>query len=479
MGIGVEDLDFLFHPGSVAVAGSLRDINSPAVRYLRQYSSCGFSGQLYAVSRTATEHIAGVCPCYPCLGDIPGPVDYVIACVPATVLSEFIDDCVDKRVKAVHIFTGRLRETSDPDLERLEQDVVKRLRASGIRVLGPNCMGIYCPQSGMTFRSEFPREPGPVAFLSQSAGNAGHLASLGIGRGLRFSKVISYGNGTDLNETDFLEYLTDDPQTRVIALYVEGVRDGRRFLKALTRAAVAKPVVVMKGGRSRAGARAAASHTASLAGSRVGWEVALRQAGAIRVESMEEMADVLLAHVFLPVPRGGNVAVLCGGGGDTVSSSDQCEAAGLDVPALPPSVREQLQHQLPSVANLVNNPVDYSALGDQIAFDRTCELLVGHSNIDVVICDTQVAWRLGYTNGLDRIRSMVDTFVKIGRNSTKPVVVAIHLPDFVEATTWIALREQQARCWQASLPVYPSLERAVKALAGFVRHYRLVVRASP
>lgn len=472
LGSQLENLDFLFHPRSVAVVGSLRDINSPAVRYLRQYKDCGFGGRLYAVSRKATEHVAGVCPCYPSLKDIPEPVDYIIACVPVSALMELVRDCVDKSAKVVHIFTGRLGETSDPKLQDLEQDIVRRLRASGIRVIGPNCMGVYCPESGMTFRFEFPREGGPVAFLSQSAGNAGHLASLGVGRGLRFSKIISYGNGTDLNETDFLEYLTDDPQTKVIALYVEGVRDGPRFLKALMKATASKPVVVMKGGHSRAGARAAVSHTASLAGSQVGWDVALRQAGAIRVESVEEMADLLLTLVFLQAPRGRNAALLCGGGGDTVSCADQCEAAGLEVPPLPRQVREELQKLLPEFSSTVNNPVDYSSLGDQSAFDRTCELLVSHPDVEVVICDTQVAWRLGYYRGLDRIGSMVDIFIKISKAFCKPTVVAIYLPDSADAPTWIGLLEQQARCWRAGLPVYPSLERAIKALARFVQYYQ-------
>lgn len=477
LGTRLDELDFLFHPRSVAVVGSLRDINSPAVRYLRQYRDRGFGGKLYAVSRQATEHVVGVCPCYTSLKDIPERVDYVIACVPAAVLMELVGDCVDKRVKAVHIFTGRLGETFDPRLQNLEKEIVQRLRTSGIRVVGPNCMGIYCPESGMTFRFEFPREAGPVAFLSQSAGNAGHLVSLGVGRGLRFSKIISYGNGTDLNETDFLEYLTGDPQTKVIAMYVEGVQDGRRFLKALMKATAAKPVVVMKGGRFAAGARAAASHTASIAGSQVGWDVALQQAGAIRVESVEEMADILLALVFLPAPQGRKAALLCGGGGDTVSSADQCEAAGLEVPQLPQLVREEVQKLVPEFSSTVNNPVDYSALGDQAAFDRTSELLVNHPDVDVAICDAQVAWRLGYRGGLDRIKSMVDIFIRIRKASRKPVVVAIYLPDYVDTATWIDLLEQQGRCWRAGIPVYPSLERAIRALARFV-HYCQRVRGS-
>jgi len=467
----LEKLDFVFNPRSVAVVGSLREINSPAVRYLRQFKDFGFGGKLYAVSRKATENIAGVCPCYHNLKEIPEPVDYVISCISVSALLELVGDCAAKRVKVMHIYTGRLSETADPGLQSLEHEIVRQAREAGMRVIGPNCMGVYCPESKMTFRFEFPRESGPVAFLSQSAGNTGHLVSLGVGRGLRFSKIISYGNGADLNESDFLEYLTNDPQTKIIAVYIEGVRDGRRFLNSLTRAATVKPVVVMKGGLFGAGARAAASHTASLAGSQVGWEVALRQAGVIRVESLEEMADVLLPLTFLKAPRGRKVALLCGGGGDTVSSADQCESAGLEVPPLPQEVREEIEEMASELHSIINNPVDYSAIGDQSTFDKTCELLSSHPNIDVVICDTQVAWRLGFHEGLDRIRSMVDIFTKIGKICDKPLVVVIYLPDCVDAETWTKLVEQQDRCYQEGFPVYHSLERAIRAVARFVDYH--------
>lgn len=467
----LEKLDFVFHPRSVAVVGSLRDINSPAVRYLRQFKELGFGGKLYAVSRNTTENAAGVCPCYQDLKEIPEPVDYVIACIPVGALLELVDECATKLVRVIHIYTARLSETSDPRLQSLEREIVNRAREAGMRVIGPNCMGVYCPESRMTFRFEFPREAGPVAFLSQSAGNTGHLVSMGTRRGLRFSKIISYGNGADLNESDFLEYLTDDPHTKIIALYVEGVKEGRRFLNALVAAAKRKPVVVMKGGVFGAGARAAASHTASLAGSQVGWDVALRQAGVIRVGSVEEMADVLLALAFLKAPRGRKVALLCGGGGDTVSSADQCERAGLVVPPMPQEAREQIKKVTPELHGIVNNPIDSSSIGDQSVFDRACELLASHSATDLVVCDTQVAWRLGFHNGMDRIRRMVDIFVKIGKTSSKPLVVIVYLPDSVDVQTWTSLVEQQDRCCQAGIPVYSSLERAIGALAKYVHYY--------
>lgn len=468
----MNELNPVFHPRSIAVVGSLRDVNSPAVRYLKQLQEFGFEGKLYAVSRSVTDNISGV-GSYQKVSDIPEPVDYVVACVPASALLELVSDCATKRVKVIHIYTAHLGETFESSLQSLEREIIQRAREAGIRVIGPNCMGIYYPKGKLSFRFKFPRESGPVAFLSQSAGNAGHLVNLGAGRGLRFSKIINYGNGADLNESDFLEYLTNDPETKIIAMYVEGVKDGQRFLATLRKAAAAKPVVLMKGGLSDAGSRAAASHTASLAGSRVAWDTALKQAGVIKVASLEEMADVLLAFMFLNKPRGRRVGVMCGGGGDTVVAADLCEGAGLEVPPLPQEVRAELRKLTPQLFNIISNPVDYSAIGNQFIFDRACELLAAHPQIDLVLSDTQVTWRLDFHDGIDRIRSMVDTFIAIGKTHGKPLAIVIFLPDYEKMWTWERLVEMQDRCCQAGLPVYPSLERAVRAIAKFVKYYEV------
>lgn len=468
----MDKLDSVFHPRSIAVVGSLRDVNSPAVRYLQQLKDFGFEGKLYAVSRKTTDNISGVCS-YQKVSDIPGPVDYVITCVPASALPELVSDCATKRVKVMHIYTAHLGETFESSLQSLEREIIQRAREAGIRVIGPNCMGIYYPKGKLSFRFKFPRESGPVAFLSQSAGNAGHLVNLGAGRGLRFSKIINYGNGADLNESDFLEHLTNDPETKIIAMYVEGVKDGQRFLATLRKAAAAKPVILMKGGLSGAGSRAAASHTASLAGSRVAWDTALKQAGVIKVASLEEMADALLAFMFLNKPRGRRVGVMCGGGGDTVIAGDLCEGAGLEVPPLPQEVRAELRNLTPQLFNVISNPVDYSAIGNQSIFDRACEMLAAHPQIDLLLGDTQVTWRLDFHEGMDRIRSMVDTFIVIGKTHGKPLAIVIFLPDFAGTQDWERLVAMQGRCCQAGFPVYPSLERAVRAIAKFVKYYEV------
>src|SRR5262249_49929056 len=198
------------------------------------------------------------------------------------------DDAAAKGVKVIHFFTAGFSETGDEERGGLERLVLEKARAAGIRIIGPNCMGLDAPESGLSFMPGFPTHAGDTAFISQSGANAGEFVRYAGARGVRFSKVASYGNAADLNECDFLEYAAQDPETRRIFGYIEGVRDGRRFVKVLKEAAGRKPVVILKGGITEAGSRAANSHTGSLAGSIEVFDALCRQAGALRARTMED-----------------------------------------------------------------------------------------------------------------------------------------------------------------------------------------------
>jgi acyl-CoA synthetase (NDP forming) len=213
--------------------------------------------------------------------NLPGPVDYVVSCVPAWQTPELLEDCRASGVKVVQLYMAGFSETGQGEGIELQKQLVEMARRGRLRLIGPNCMGVYCPSSGMSFSLDFPREPGNIGLLCQSGGNAIYLIRSGAARGLRFSKAISYGNACDLNECDILEYLADDPETKVIAAYLEGTTDGRRLADVLAEAASAKPVVIYKGGYTEAGSRAAASHTGAMAGSQAIWDGVIRQAGAI------------------------------------------------------------------------------------------------------------------------------------------------------------------------------------------------------
>ena len=254
-----------------------------------------FEGRLYPVNPKVDE-ILGL-KAYPNVRDIPGPVDHVICSIPAPLVPQLIEDCVAKGVKVVHMFTAGFSETGEEEGVRLEAKILQIAKRGGIRLIGPNCMGIYCPSSHISFDEAFPKESGVVGFFSQSGANASELAHMGALRGIHFSKVVSYGNALDLNEVELLEYFIQDPETEIIAAYIEGVKDGQRFVRLLREAAQVKPTIVLKGGRTQSGTGAVASHTGSLAGEDEVFDALCRQMGAIRVYSLEELADVIQAKL--------------------------------------------------------------------------------------------------------------------------------------------------------------------------------------
>ena len=256
-----QGLDQIFHPRSIAVIGASNRTGNTAGMFLKAHRVLNFNGPIYAVAPTGDE--IPDFPSFRSLNDIPGPVDHVIIAVPAMYLPGVISDCVQKKVRSVAIFTSGFSETGEPEGMELEKMIREKARESGMRVIGPNCMGIYYPQNGMSFRADRPpgEGPGEVSYLSQSGGMAFGAIFLGNRFGLKYHKVVSYGNEVDLCSPELLDYFTEDPETKIILTYIEGTRDGRALAPALIRAGAKKPVVVLKGGLSETGVRAAASHT--------------------------------------------------------------------------------------------------------------------------------------------------------------------------------------------------------------------------
>ncbi len=229
------EIEAIFHPRSIAVVGASDNPNSPGYDYVSSLQKFGYSGEIYPVNPRAGE-ILGL-PAFPALRDVPGEVDYVISCIPAVAVLDLVDDCAAKGARALQLFTARFSETGRKEGAELERQLAQRARAAGVRIIGPNCMGLLYPRQGISFRADMLRQPGSVGLLSQSGNLLFELTYLGGPRGLRFSQAISYGNGLDLNEADFLDYFARDTESAVVGGYVEGVRDGRRFLAALRRAA--------------------------------------------------------------------------------------------------------------------------------------------------------------------------------------------------------------------------------------------------
>ncbi|MHB8515923.1 MAG: CoA-binding protein [Dehalococcoidia bacterium] len=486
--MGERVTDAVFGPASVAVVGASSKVDSPGHDYVRSLVDFGFRGPVYPINPRTAE-IAGL-RAYPSLSAVPGEVEYVISCIPADGVLALIDESRAKGVRVLHLFTGRFGETGKAEGAALERAVKERAAAAGIRLIGPNCMGVYDASHGMAFRPDLPHEPGDVAFISQSGNNSVELMLHGAARGLRFSKVVSYGNALDLSEADFLDYLADDAETRVVGAYIEGTADGRRLFDALRRCARAKPVVVLKGGRTGAGSRTAASHTAALAGRRQVWSAVLRQAGAVEVDTFDELIDMLVAFAFLRNGqtvdgkqqttdderqtgggRPASVGVVGGGGGRAVQSADVCEEAGLRVPKLPEAIREMLREKAPDLADWVDNPVDQSILaGSAVSGARLLEMMLESPAFDALIANVGEDWVLGRPDAIERMAHLVDRFAAIGRRARKPMAFVLGPADSPNETKWRAVEGGRQRLTDARLAVYPSVDRAAWAVARFMAH---------
>lgn len=363
-------LHHLFYPRSVAVVGAL---SQPDKWYIRQYYiapllELGYKGTIYGVD-TKGKSVAGA-QASRSIREIPGPVDLVNACIPARRTPELVAECREAGVKFVQIFSAGFAETGEQEGIEAQEQLRTIVGEGGPRIIGPNCMGVYCPESGLSFCIDYPKEPGPVALICQSGGITGCTVRAVADRGLRFSKVVSFGNAVDVNECDLLEYLAHDPQTKIIAAYIEGTKDGPRFITALRAAAAAKPVVVLKGGASDAGARATISHTGALAGADAVWDGLLRQAGVIRTYSIEETADMLVALLRMKPPAGTSTFLVGNGGGPTVLSTDECERVGLKIAPMPDAIRRRLLQFVPVAGTMVRNPFDANGLNAIVVQER-------------------------------------------------------------------------------------------------------------
>lgn len=466
-------LEYIFHPRSIALVGITSDpANFMGQGFLKGLLEFGYSGQIYPINPKASQ-ILGL-KAYPSISDVPGPVDHAISLIPAPLTPQLIEDCGAKGVKVVHLFTAGFGETGEDEGKRLEGELLAIARRVGVRIIGPNCMGIHYHKSRVTFDMGVPeeaKESGGISFLSQSGAYAIGLVHMGSFRGLRFNKVVSYGNAIDLNESDFLEHFAADPDTEIIAAYIEGIKDGPRFRRALMEAATVKPVIVLKGGRTVAGTGAVGSHTGALAGSEEIWGALLKQARAIRVYSMDELTDLLVAFCHLPPLAGRNVGVIGSGGGASVEAADLCESAGLFVPALPQEIRSQFRDFTPVAGTSVRNPVDTISMFVPQELSRTIELVASHAGIDFLIFQMELG--ISFLQGPGRVivEAGREVLIETARRIDKPMVVVLRYGGRPQGISLLA--ETQQRYVEAGLPIFPSIERAALAISRFISYYEV------
>lgn len=445
-----------FEPRAVAVVGAGRTRGTIGAEIFHNLSAGGFRGVAYPVNRSAAE-VDGTAA-YPSVSSIPHAVDLAIIAVPSPCVDEVVEDCIRKNVRALVVITAGFGETGADGRAR-EAALLEKIRAAGIRMIGPNCMGVVNTDPGVCLNATFAPAappPGRVAFSSQSG--ALGLAILEYARRLNLgiSTFASIGNKADVSSNDLIQYWAEDPRTDVILLYLESFGNPRKFSQIARRVARRKPIVAVKSGRSRSGSRAAASHTGALAASDTAVDALFRQAGVIRTDTLEELFDVatLLAHQ--PLPAGSRVAVLTNAGGPAILAADACEAAGLSLPALSDETVARLRGFLPAAAS-VGNPVDMLATASADHYRRAIPLLLSDPSVDsllVIFIPPLV------TEASDVAAAVVETT----RGTTKPV-----LATFLGATG--------APEALAPIPCFTFPEAAARALARTVTYGRW--RANP
>jgi acyl-CoA synthetase (NDP forming) len=476
------DIDRMFVPQSIAVVGVSAEGLGFGGGILLSHIAIGCKSKLYPVNKRGGT-IAGL-KIYPSIEEIPDKIDFAIIAVPARHVPAAVEACRLKGAVAVEILSSGFRETGTPEGISLEEEL-QAVAKRGIRVIGPNCFGIYCPKSGLTMLPgpDLSRVPGGVALLSQSGGLSVDFAHIGKWRGINFSKVVSFGNGCDLRETEMLRYLRQDPETKVICMYIEGVNDGREFLSALKEAASEKPVIVIKGGLSDSGSRAAASHTASLGGQRTIWEAALKQCNAVQVENLEEMTDAALAFSMLPAGIYLGCSVAGGGGALGIAAADAAEPLGLAVPRLREDLQAAILEILPKPGSSPANPIDIAnpfvaagAIRDILLYAAKDENVDIHILIQLLYHYKSLQQSFGNVKLKDitPCRDLAESCKQAMQNGGKPVMLV--LPNFKQEEDAIeieeVIRETRRLFIEAGMPVFDDVKNALCAVASVSGYYR-------
>jgi acyl-CoA synthetase (NDP forming) len=450
----------LFYPRSMAMIGASDDSGGGSWALSKVWNH-GFQGQFYLVNNRGGE-LRGF-KVYNSVKNIPDPVDYVWIRVPAKATVQVIRDCIGKGVKLATIYTAGFGESDNEWGGELEQEVLDVAHHSGIRLLGPNCMGVYCPASGLSYDNQFPTESGPVGMLSQSGGNTYQLIYSGDPRGMRFSKVISYGNAIDINEAELMEYFTLDEETKIVVVYVEGPREGSRFFRALKEAARVKPVIVLKGGQTEGGGRAALSHTRSLVGSTVVWSTLIKQAGVIQADNIEECADIALACLFMKPLRGRRAAVIGWGGGASVQAADDCYRAGLKLPPMSEEIITELRKTIPSAGSIVKNPLDVMHIFlDPRDMDQAIRTIGQSPDVDMLILSVGLQAGSSMALEMNILQPAVKAFISAAKGIDKPVAVVTHAAYSSKAHQ--VFLELQDICATNCTAFFPSITRATTAI---------------
>jgi acetyl coenzyme A synthetase (ADP forming)-like protein len=452
-------LEAFFNPKSVAVVGASREPRKFGHVILKNFVDSEFEGKVYPVNPNA-QNVLGL-KAYRSVGEISGPLDLAIVAVPAAIVPSIVDDCLSNEVRACVIISGGFKEVGGEG-EKLELEIKKKIEGSALRVIGPNCIGVYDPVNHVdtlflpTYRLRRPKQ-GPIAFISQSGAFGSAVLDWAASQDIGISKFISIGNKIDVDEVDLLNYLRDDSSTKCITVYVESIGRGRAFLEASSRVTKRKPLIVLKGGVTQEGASAALSHTGSLAGSARVCEGAFEQAGVIQARAVEELFDYARALAYQPAPRDSkNIAIVTNGGGFGVISADEASEVGLSLAKFSPETMTTLRAKMPKYST-PRNPLDL--VGDADVERYRLALNAVSSDTDVGIILVIVLLQTSFIES-DVVDAITESQVTYG----KPTIVCTVGGEFTQIL--VKMLEE------SRIPSYPTPERAVDAINALVRYAR-------
>lgn len=455
-----KEIEKFFNPSSVAIVGATEKEGKIGRAILENFIA-KYNGKIYPVNPNY-DIILGL-KCYRRISDLPESPDLAVIAIPAPSVPESLRELGEKGCRSVIIISGGFRETGTEEGVKLENELITISRKYGIRVIGPNCIGIYDNWSGVDtfFTTKMKKPPrGYVGFISQSGAFATALMDWMAYHGIGVSRAISYGNKIDVDDVELLSYLGEDEKTKVILMYIEGLKEGRGrlFIETARKVSLRKPVVVYKAGKTSRGGRAASSHTAAMAGDYTVYRFAFKQAGILEVESFDEMMDVVRIFLDQPLMRGNRVYIVTDAGGVGVMLTDALTNAGFEIPITPSDLRDKLRAILPRHC-IVDNPIDLTGDADDDRYISVLELLAQREDVDaiVVVALPQIPGLKG---------RFVDEIIKIKRETGKPIVAY---------TLGSEISIEIARKLQASgVTVFESPERLAKALKA-LRDYSLYI----
>ena len=467
-------LDAFFNPCSAAIIGATKKIDKAGHVIFKNFADNKtrgiFKGEVYPVNPNE-ESILGF-KCYPSVTEIPGELELVVIVVPANIVPKIMEDAAAKKVKVAVIISSGFREIGNIELE---EQVATTAKKAGIRVLGPNCLGVYYSKTGvdtlflpetkvLTTGDEVVATPRPmhgnIAIVTQSGAFGVAALDYLAGRQVGISKFVSFGNKCDVTESEMMHYLLYDKETRAILLYVEDIRYGREFLRIAKKVTLKKPIVALKAGRSVAGARAAASHTGAIAGADKIYDAAFEQTGVFRAKDMEEFFDAGKALAMQPPALGKNIGVLTDAGGPGIMAVDECENKGLSVERFSEETLQKFQKLkdqgvLPKFAG-TSNPVDLTGSVTDDMFEVAADILFQDSEVNGIIL-------LGLHHAPSLREKYIDSVVKVANKYSKPIVMC----DIGETEMALYTR---FRFDKLGIPSYPSPEDAARAMKALVSY---------